>query len=1043
MATSDPLTGISQEDRNQLEAILIEFDLKWRPDLLREYCRRVTQPDDVLFTRLATLELIKIDLQRSWMAGQGRLLESYYDTVPGLEESGSLEPDLLFVEFTTRRGCGDSVSVSEYQFRFPNLFPAFARLLSEANDSQIRQVPLDDKELLTSSACETTRSQMEQTTAASERQPEPRDAGGPLPSTFGRYRILRKLGSGAMGAVYLAHDAQLDRLVAIKTPLLETGSQEMVERFHTEARAAGKIRHRNVCPVYDVGEIEGRHFISMAYIQGRPLQHFVKSGKTLPLKTAALIIYRLARALAEAHRHNVVHRDLKPTNIMIDNDGEPVVMDFGLARRTDVDARTTRTGVIVGTPAYMAPEQLTDGSDETGPWTDIYSLGVVFYELLTGRLPFLGPLPTVVSKIVYEEPRRPSLLREDIDPELEQICLKMMAKCRTDRFTSMRDAAAAIKQWLKRHTENGAGIPPAKPPMSDAGSNPTTSTVPNTLDGRPLSQNLPPLPRVAPPSISHRVPTRRRISRRRRVHRKISLLLLSCAAVLAGILLYIQTRQGTVVIELAQDISAVEILLDGNPIDCSDGKSELQVSKGTHVLAVRIGGRAVHPDSQLVVQSSDGTMRRGRVTIELNGARMTDDRFDTARRKTTVIRIAFVPDEDSHSGPSATLPKEKPTGAPDGKNDDVASVEEQQPADANNGANVSTSHSPTSARPESESSAQAPETSVPTEEAPPEPFELRIAVRVEGTGELRIYSNRAGWCGLSRKLPEIIRLNDILWDLKTSRRFKDNPAYWIDNAGATQYMPASGVLVKTRMIAKRGRGKVVLRGYGDHAYLRFDDPQPGAGDYEVVLSIPRQPLTEQIKQTLKPFAGKWQIHYTNGVVRRYDIDLNGRVSFGSEHGRLLIENSQVVFRLNDREMEVHTLVDGQLFVQAFFPPSRYPAPSFIGRGVTYPDLGTNYRDAVDTVVGKWRLAYSNGVTRIYDIRPNGKVFAMLPKGFRRGEIVLEDGNLLVNLADGKNVIETIFRHGNTLYLARFDQINAYPYHARPSAIGALMEEQEE
>ena len=154
-----------------------------------------------------------------------------------------------------------------------------------------------------------------------------------LPKEFGRYRIVRKLGEGGMGIVYLAHDTELDRQVALKMPKLNEGMDNpLIERFYREARAAANLRHANICPVHDVGEVDGTRYICMAYIEGRPLSAYVRRDGTQPERQVALVVRKLAIALQEAHSHGVVHRDLKPANIMIDQNKEPVIMDFGLAQ---------------------------------------------------------------------------------------------------------------------------------------------------------------------------------------------------------------------------------------------------------------------------------------------------------------------------------------------------------------------------------------------------------------------------------------------------------------------------------------------------------------------------------------------------------------------------------------------------------------------------------------------------------------------------------------------------------------------------------------
>lgn len=278
------------------------------------------------------------------------------------------------------------------------------------------------------------------------------DPGLARGESFGRYQIVRLLGKGAMGAVYLAYDGQLDRHVAIKIPSLDNA--ETIERFYREARAAAKLRSPNICPVYDVDQINGIHYITMSFIDGQPLSQVIRDGELKKAKDIARIVQRVALGLQKAHDQGTIHRDLKPDNVMIDSDGEPIVMDFGLARRLDDnDIHVTRSGVLLGTPAYMSPEQVLGDQSAIGLPTDIFSLGVILYEILTGQLPFQGSLLSVIQKIGHDEPPRPSQVASAIrdDPQLgrlEQICLKMMAKSTSDRFASMSDVAEALDEFL-------------------------------------------------------------------------------------------------------------------------------------------------------------------------------------------------------------------------------------------------------------------------------------------------------------------------------------------------------------------------------------------------------------------------------------------------------------------------------------------------------------------------------------------------------------------------------------------------------------------
>ncbi|MCA9245392.1 MAG: serine/threonine protein kinase, partial [Phycisphaerales bacterium] len=205
---------------------------------------------------------------------------------------------------------------------------------------------------------------------------------------------------------YLAIDEQLGRPVAIKIPKLGSDdSQDVHDRFLREAKAAATIQHPNICPVYEFGELDGQLFLVMSYVEGAPLSRYIAKDKPIPERQAALLIRKLALALQEAHEKGVLHRDLKPANIIIDRRKEPVIMDFGLARRDQHDdTRLTRTGTFMGTPAYSSPEQIRNEPYTVGAPTDIYALGVILFELLTGQLPFEGTsMMSVLGKVLADE----------------------------------------------------------------------------------------------------------------------------------------------------------------------------------------------------------------------------------------------------------------------------------------------------------------------------------------------------------------------------------------------------------------------------------------------------------------------------------------------------------------------------------------------------------------------------------------------------------------------------------------------------------------
>jgi hypothetical protein len=286
----------------------------------------------------------------------------------------------------------------------------------------------------------------DETLARASGAPTPHSVSPALPRPFGRYNLLRALGRGGMGEVYLAFDSLLQRNVAIKMPRSETSlTNEQKERFYREARAAARLQHPNLCAVFDVGDIEGQLFLAMPFIAGESLAEVLRRGP-LPPARATSIARQVALAMQEAQALGILHRDLKPGNIMLNERGEPIVMDFGLARLHEHghDLQLTGTGVMLGTPAYAAPEQLQDDVASLGPACDIYSLGVVLFEMLTGRPPFTGSLASVVKQVLVDPPERPSNLVGNLDPRLEAACLRALAKNPAQRYASMAEFAAAL-----------------------------------------------------------------------------------------------------------------------------------------------------------------------------------------------------------------------------------------------------------------------------------------------------------------------------------------------------------------------------------------------------------------------------------------------------------------------------------------------------------------------------------------------------------------------------------------------------------------------
>jgi eukaryotic-like serine/threonine-protein kinase len=267
--------------------------------------------------------------------------------------------------------------------------------------------------------------------------------------SLGKFEILERLGAGSFGDVYRARDVELGRTVAIKIPRSgHLASKENAERFLREARSAAQLTHPGIVSLHETGQADdGTYYLVEEFVQGVTLAARLGQG-SIAFRQSADLIAGVAEALEYAHRHGVIHRDIKPSNILLDVEDHPHLMDFGLAKREAEDTSMTEEGEVLGTPAYMSPEQARGESRRVDARTDLYSLGVVLYELLTGERPFRGNRRMLILQVLDDEPTRPRQLNDKIPRDLETICLKAMAKSPSRRYPTAQELADDLRRYL-------------------------------------------------------------------------------------------------------------------------------------------------------------------------------------------------------------------------------------------------------------------------------------------------------------------------------------------------------------------------------------------------------------------------------------------------------------------------------------------------------------------------------------------------------------------------------------------------------------------
>jgi serine/threonine protein kinase len=396
--------------------------------------------------RLASL--LRDEQQRRWRAGEGQPVEEYLRRYTALADSPEAVLDLIYAEVVLREQRGEAPTLEEYLGRFPQ------------HEADLRRQFELHRALGSAALLDTGPA----TGPPPRREPRPCEH---LPQVPG-YEILNELGHGGMGVVYAARQTSLGRLVALKMLKIGMGAaQEQRQRFRTEAEAVARLRHPNIVPIYEVGEHDGLPFLALEYIGGGTLDKRAR-GRPQPVRGAAALVAVLARAIHYAHEQGVIHRDITPANILLspepnaplpsaavpaDNPDPalwtPRITDFGLAKLAEGEAGRTQSGDVLGTPSYMSPEQAAGKGKSVGPAADVYALGAILYELLTGRPPFTGENAyEVLFQVVAAEPVPPRRLQPKVPRDLETICLKCLGKEPHQRYPRAADLAEDLGRFL-------------------------------------------------------------------------------------------------------------------------------------------------------------------------------------------------------------------------------------------------------------------------------------------------------------------------------------------------------------------------------------------------------------------------------------------------------------------------------------------------------------------------------------------------------------------------------------------------------------------
>jgi serine/threonine protein kinase len=366
--------------------------------------------------------MLRGDQRLRWQQGTRVPVEAYFEHYPELRTRPTALRELVLGEIHLRREMGDSLDLSDFIRRFPDYAPwlreQFAHLRPPAADSDTSEA--DDRD----------------------------DTDTPWPVLPG-YEIVEEIGRGGMGVVYKARQTRLNRFVALKVLLAGSHAGPKTRaRFRAEADVVARLQHANIAQIYDILEQDDQVYLALEYVGGDSLAKRI-SGRPQPVDWSIRLIKDLADAVEYAHARGIVHRDLKPGNILLTEDGVPKIVDFGLAKRLDAETSTTKTGTVLGTPDYMAPEQADGRVHEIGPATDVYALGAILYELLAGRPPFRAEaIVRVLDAVRFQKPAPPRAGRPEVSRDLETVCLKCLEKEPAKRYASAAGLAADLGRVL-------------------------------------------------------------------------------------------------------------------------------------------------------------------------------------------------------------------------------------------------------------------------------------------------------------------------------------------------------------------------------------------------------------------------------------------------------------------------------------------------------------------------------------------------------------------------------------------------------------------